>query len=342
MKHRTSLSLITAAVAVCAIYGGYRLLSHGTVESTDDAYVRADSVFVAPRISGQVARVAVEDNQLVKTGQLLAELDDRDFVAARAAAAASVQAAEAELKNLGANIERQAAVIDQAAATTRSTAASLKFAQANAQRYLNLSNSGAGTQQERQKAESELSSLQAGRDRDEASRVAAVRALDVFKARVEIAKATLAKEQAALQQADLNLSYTKITAPLDGMVGQRSVRVGAYVLQGHPLLAVVPLHEAFVVANFRETQLKYMRQKQRVDIRVDSFAGHAFTGYVESVAPASGVSFSEIAPDNATGNFTKVTQRIPVKIVFDENQADLDRLRVGMSVVVSIDTAQEL
>jgi membrane fusion protein (multidrug efflux system) len=342
MKHRTSLSLITAAVAVCAIYGGYRLLSDSTVETTDDAYVRADSVFVAPRISGQVTRVTVEDNELVKTGQLLAELDDRDFVAARAAAVAGVQAAEAELKNLGANIERQAAVIDQAAATTRSTAASLKFAQANAQRYLNLSNSGAGTQQERQKAESDLSSLQAGRDRDEASRIAALRALDVLKARVEVAKATLAKEQAALQQADLNLSYTKITAPQDGMVGQRSVRVGAYVSQGRPLLAVVPLHEAFLVANFRETQLKHMRQKQRVDIRVDSFAGHAFTGYVESVAPASGVSFSEIAPDNATGNFTKVTQRIPVKIVFDENQPDLDRLRVGMSVVVSIDTAQEL
>jgi membrane fusion protein (multidrug efflux system) len=329
-------------VAVCAIYGGYRLLSDSTVETTDDAYVRADSVFVAPRISGQVTRVTVEDNELVKTGQLLAELDDRDFVAARAAAVAGVQAAEAELKNLGANIERQAAVIDQAAATTRSTAASLKFAQANAQRYLNLSNSGAGTQQERQKAESDLSSLQAGRDRDEASRIAALRALDVLKARVDVAKATLAKEQAALQQADLNLSYTKITAPQDGMVGQRSVRVGAYVSQGRPLLAVVPLHEAFLVANFRETQLKHMRQKQRVDIRVDSFAGHAFTGYVESVAPASGVSFSEIAPDNATGNFTKVTQRIPVKIVFDENQPDLDRLRVGMSVVVSIDTAQEL
>ncbi|MCK2122730.1 HlyD family secretion protein [Pseudomonas sp. PNPG3] len=342
MKHRTSLSLITAAVAVCAIYGGYRLLSGGTVETTDDAYVRADSVFVAPRISGQVARVAVEDNQMVKAGQLLAELDDRDFVAARAAAAAAVQAAEAELKSLGANIERQAAVIDQAAATTRSTVASLKFAQANAQRYLNLSNSGAGTQQERQKAESELSGLQAGRDRDEASRVAAIRALDVLKAKVDVAKATLAKEQANLQQADLNLSYTKITAPQDGMVGQRSVRVGAYVSQGHPLLAVVPLHEAFLVANFRETQLKHMQQKQRVDIRVDGFSGHAFTGYVDSVAPASGVSFSEIAPDNATGNFTKVTQRIPVKIVFDENQADLDRLRVGMSVVVSIDTAQVL
>jgi membrane fusion protein (multidrug efflux system) len=341
MKHRTSISLITTAVLLCALYGGYRLLSHGSIESTDDAYIRADSVFVAPRVSGQVTRVVVDDNQSVKAGQLLVELDDRDFLAARAAAAADVMAAEAELKNLAAGIERQGAVIDQAAATTRSTAAALKFAQANAQRYQNLSNSGAGTQQERQKAESELQVLQAGRDRDEASRVAAVRTLDVLKARLEVARATLAKQQAALQQADLNVSYTRITAPQEGMVGQRSVRVGAYVSQGHPMLAVVPLHEAFVVASFRETQLKHMQQNQRVDIRVDSFGGHAFKGHIDSVAPASGVSFSEISPDNATGNFTKVTQRIPVKIVFDADQSDLDRLRVGMSVVVSIDTAQE-
>ncbi|MGV8919679.1 MAG: HlyD family secretion protein [Pseudomonas sp.] len=342
MNHRTAVSLISAAVLLCATYGGYRLLSNGSVQRTDDAYIRADSVFVAPRVSGQVTKVAVEDNQPVKAGQLLVELDDRDFVAARAAAAASVQAAQAELKNLGAGIERQAAVIDQAAATTRATAASLKFAQANAQRYLNLSASGAGTQQERQKAESDLQGFQASRDRDEASRVAAVKTLDVLKAQLDMAKASLAKAEAALQQADLDLSYTKITAQQDGMVGQRSVRVGAYVSQGHPLLALVPLDEAFVVANFRETQLAHMRENQRVDVQVDGVNGHIFKGHIDSVAPATGVSFSEVAPDNATGNFTKVTQRLPVKIVFDADQPDLNRLRVGMSVVVSIDTAQEI
>ncbi|MDB6141595.1 MAG: yibH 2 [Pseudomonas sp.] len=342
MNPKTSISLISAAVLLCAIYGGYRLLSSGSIQRTDDAYIRADSVFVAPRVSGQVTRVAVEDNQPVKAGQLLVELDDRDFVAARAAAAASVQAAQAELKNLAAGIERQAAVIDQAAATTRSTAASLKFAQANAQRYLNLSNTGAGTQQERQKAESDLQRVQADRDRDEASHVASSKTLDVLKAQLDVAKASLAKAQAALQQADLNLSYTKVTAPQDGMVGQRAARVGAYVSQGHPLMAVVPLHEAFVVANFRETQVAHMREKQRVELRIDGFTDHSFKGHIDSVAPATGVSFSEIAPDNATGNFTKVTQRIPVKVVFDGNQPDLDRLRVGMSAVISIDTAQEL
>ncbi|BFT64291.1 efflux RND transporter periplasmic adaptor subunit [Pseudomonas moorei] len=341
MKHRTAISLIAAAMLLCAVYGLYRLFGSGTVQTTDDAYVRADSVFVSPRVSGQVAKVLVEDDQSVSAGQPLVELDDRDFVVARDSAAAGVQGAEAEVENLAAGIERQAAVIDQAAATTRSTAALVKFAEFNAQRYLNLSNSGAGTQQERQKAEADLHRLQAARDRDEASRIAALKTLDVLKAQLQVAKATLAKDQAALHQADLNLSYTKISAPQDGMVGQRSVRVGAYVSQGHPLLAVVPLDEAYVVANFRETQMAHMRQNQKAEIHVDSVAGHNFQGRIFSVAPASGVSFSEVAPDNATGNFTKVTQRIPVKIVFDANQPDLDRLRVGMSVVVSIDTARE-
>lgn len=341
MKHKTAFALICFGVLLCLAYGGYRLVSTGSIQRTDDAYIRADAVFVASRVPGQVTKVAVEDNQSVKAGQLLVELDDREFVASRAVAVANVQGAHADLKNLAAGIDRQAAVIDQAAATTRSTAASLKFAQANAQRYLNLSNSGAGTQQERQRSESDLLRVQAERDRDEAARVATAKTLDVLKAQLEVAKASLAKAEAALQQADLNLSYTKITAPQEGMVGQRAARVGAYVSQGHPLMAVVPLHEAFVIANFRETQVAQMREKQQVELRIDGFTAHSFKGHVDSVAPATGVSFSEIAPDNATGNFTKVTQRIPVKVVFEPKQPDLDKLRVGMSVVVSIDTAQE-
>lgn len=340
-QHRTAISLITTAIILCAAYGGYILLRQGTVQSTDDAYIRADSVFVSPRLSGQLTKVAVEDNQSVKAGQLLAELDDRDFQVAQAAAAANVQAAKAELKNLGASIERQSAVIDQAAATTRATAASLKFAQANAQRYLNLSNAGAGTQQEHQKAEAELQAWEATRDRDEASKVATKKTLDVLKAQLDVAKAALAKDEAALRQADLNLSYTKITAPQDGMVGQRSARVGAYVSQGQTLMAVVPIRKAFVVANFRETQLAHVRAHQAVELRVDSFPDHKFKGRIESLAPATGLSFSKIAPDNATGNFTKVAQRIPVKIVFDESQPDLDLLRIGMSVIVSVNTARE-
>lgn len=340
-QHRTALSLACVAVVVCLVYIGYCLITGGTVQQTDDAYIRADSVLVSPRLSGQISKIAVDDNQWVKAGDLLAEIDNADYRVAQLSAKANVEAASAQIQNLKASIQRQAAVIDQTAATTRATAASLKFAQENAKRYLNLSNAGAGTQQERQKADAELLGWQAARDRDEASRVAASKSLDVLKAQLEVAKAALEKDEAALQQADLNLSYTRITAPQDGMVGQRSVRVGAYVSQGQALMAVVPLQDAFVVANFRETQLAHMRPQQKVELSVDSFPDHTFSGYIDSIAPATGVSFSPIAPDNATGNFTKVTQRLPVKIRFDADQADLQKLRIGMSVVVRIDTAQE-
>lgn len=339
-QHRTAISLICTAIVICAVYTGYRILSTNSVQSTDDAYVRADSVLISARVPGQITKVLVEDNQSVKAGQVLAHLDDRDLLVAQASAAATVSAAKAQLLNLRASIERQAAVIDQTAATTRATAASLKFAQANEQRYLNLSNAGAGTQQEHQKAQADLQGWQAARDRDEASRVAATKTLDVLKAQLEVAKAELEKDQAALDQADLNVSYTRVAAPQDGMVGQRSVRVGAYVSQGQPLMAVVPLHEAFVVANFRETQVARMAAHQEVDLHVDSVPDHSFKGRIESVAPATGVSFSEIAPDNATGNFTKVVQRIPVKIIFEQDQPDLDRLRIGMSVIASVDTTK--
>ncbi|MDE1169026.1 MAG: HlyD family secretion protein [Pseudomonas sp.] len=341
MNHRTAVSLAVVAVVLCAAYGGYRLLGHSSVQSTDDAYVTADSVRVSARVSGQVTAVAVQDNQSVKAGQLLAQLDDRDYLATQAAATANVNAAQAQLKNLAAGIERQGAEIDQASARIRSTAASLKFAEANAQRYRNLSNNGAGTQEERQKAESELLGWQASRDRDDAAKVGAQKSLDVLKAQREVAQATLAKEQAALQQADLNVSYTRILAPADGMVGQRSVRTGAYVTPGMPLLALVPLHDAYVVANFRETQLAHMALQQPVQVRVDSFPDKVFKGHLDSVAPATGLAFSAIAPDNATGNFTKVVQRIPVKIVFEPDQPGLDHLRVGMSVIARVDTARE-
>ncbi|WP_325949087.1 HlyD family secretion protein [Pseudomonas putida] len=337
-QHKTALSLLAAAVALCVLYAGYRITSPSALQTTDDAYVRADSVMVAPRVSGQIAKVLVEDNQEVKAGQLLAELDDQDFVAARAAAAANLLSAQAEVLNLTASVARQSAVIDQTTAKTRSTAASLKFAEANAQRYRNLSTTGAGTRQEQQKADSELQRWQANRDQDEANRIAATKMLDVQKAQLEAAKAAVARAQAALDQADLNLSYTHIVAPQDGIVGQRTVRVGAFVHTGDVLLAVVPVHEAFVVANFRETQLTHMNAEQTVELRVDSLPDRVFTGHIDSIAPATGLSFSKVTPDNATGNFTKVIQRVPVKILLDKGQADLDRLRIGMSVVASVDT----
>lgn len=340
MKHKTSFALAGLAIIACVAYGGWRWTATGAVERTDDAYVRADSVLVAPRLAGQLVEVAVDDNQKVKAGQLLARLDDSAFLAAQAAAQANVAGAEAQLHNLQASIERQAALITQAGATLRATEASLKYAQANAQRYLNLSNSGAGTQQERQRSEADLLGAQAGRDRDAAAQVAAARSLDVLKAQRDMAQATLDKARADLRQADLNLSWTRILAPQDGMIGQRSARVGAYVALGTPLMAVVPVEQVYVVANFRETQLAHMHANQPVSIKVDSHPDLPLHGHLESLAPATGLSFSAISPDNATGNFTKVVQRIPVKIRFDDGPEALERLRVGMSVVVDVDVSE--
>lgn len=341
MSHKTAISLIGTAVIACAAYGAFHLLHQGSLQETDDAFITADSVLVAPRVAGQISQVVVQDNQAVKAGELLAQLDDKDYLANQAAAIANVNAAQAQINNLGANIERQRALIDQAGATIRASGASLSFAQANAQRYRNLSKAGAGTQEERQKAEAELQNWEAARDRDVAAQQATRKTLEVLQAQRDIAKADLAKAEAALQQANLNVSYTRIVAPQDGMVGQRSVRVGAYVAAGKPLMAVVPLHDAFVVANFRETQLAHMHTQQAVEVRVDSFPDQVFKARIDSVAPATGLAFSAIAPDNATGNFTKVVQRIPVKIVFDADQPNLNHLRVGMSVLASVDTAQE-
>ena len=339
-RHRTAIGLSAAVILLCIVYAAHRLLGAPGLQTTDDAYVRADSVLIVPRVAGQIATVAVDDNQTVSAGQLLAELDNRDYLAAQAAAAAQVQAAEAELQHLAATIDRQTAVIEQAAATIRATTASLTFAQANAQRYQNLSASGAGTHQEHQKAEAELQGWLANRDRDLAAHSEAEKALEVLKRQYQAAKATLAKSEAELQQAELNLSYTRITAPRDGVITQRSVRIGAYVEQGQPLMAVVPVAQAYVIANFRESQISQMRAQQAVQMRVDSFPDRPFSGRIDSLAPATSLSFSVIQPDNATGNFTKVAQRIPVKIRFDDGQPGLEHLRIGMSVVVSV-AAQE-
>lgn len=341
MNHKTAFSLVGAAAFVCIGYLAYHLTRTENVQSTDDARISADSVLIAPQIAGVVSNVAVADNQPVKAGQLLLEIDPRDYQAAQASAIAAVNAAQAEVKNLSAEIDRQGALIDQAQATTRATAATLKFAEANALRYRNLSKSGAGTQQEQQRAESDLAGAQALRDRDAAATSAQQKNREVLKAQREMAEASLQKAEAAKTTADLNLSYTRIVAPRDGLVAQRSVRVGAYLSAGKPVLAVVPVKDAYVLANFRETQLQHMQPGQAVDIRVDSFPDRLFHGHIDSVAPATGLSFSAIAPDNATGNFTKVVQRIPVKVLFDADQPNLDTLRVGMSVVATVNTAAE-
>ncbi len=320
-------------------WGGAELLSQPSAETTNDAYVTADYTVVAPRVPGQISDVLVDDNQVVKAGQLLARIDDRDYRAALANAQGDLKVAQAAVSDFDAKIAQHPALVAQAQAAVHSDQAAIAFAGANATRYRDLSAGGAGTKEEEQHAVTALDEQQAGQDHDHAVLLAAQQDLDILRAGREKALGTLARAQAAVDQAQLNLSYTEIHAPIDGMVGQRSLRVGAFVSAGTPLLAVVPLSQAYVIANFQENQLARMRQHQPVRITVDSFPGLVLKGHVDSLAPATGIAFAPIAPDNATGNFTKIVQRLPVKITIDPGQAEAARLRVGLSVEPTVEVA---
>jgi membrane fusion protein, multidrug efflux system len=330
---------VAALMATAAIvYFGYDYWTTGRFEvSTDDAYVKADYTTVAPKVSGYLNQVLVEDNQPVKAGQVLARIDDRDFRTALDQARAEAAAAKAAIDNLDAQTTLQQSVIDQAKATIAATQASVRFTQADAVRYADLAKTGAGSVQQAQQSEATRSEKSAGLQHDEASLQAAQQKIAVLATDRAQAEAQLGRAQAIARQAELNLSYTVIAAPVDGTVGARSLRVGEYVTAGTQLMAVVPLNAVYIVANFKETQLTHVRDGQPVRISVDTFPGVRLKGHVDSVSPASGLEFSLLPPDNATGNFTKIVQRIPVKIMLDDPTL-AERLRAGMSVEPTIDT----
>ncbi|EWC43145.1 HlyD family secretion protein [Stutzerimonas stutzeri] len=328
--------LLMLPMAAALLIGGFFVVAGPSDTSTYDAYVRADATWIAPKIAGHVAEVLVQDHQRVQAGQPLVRLDDRDYRVALRLAEADVTAALAAIANLQAMLVRQDALIEQTAATIRADSASLNFAQASAERYLRLSRLGAVPREEQEKASSELQHWIAVRERDRAARTAASKEIFVIEAQIDQAKAALARAEAVRDQAALQLSYTEILAPFEGTVGARAVTPGAYVAPGNNLLAVVPLAELYVTANFRETEVAKIHAGQPVTLRIDALPDVELRGHVDSLAPATGVTFSPLAPDNATGNFTKVVQRLPVKIVFEPGQPALARLRVGMSVVPTL------
>jgi len=328
---------LLAATALAGDFGYDYWTTGRFMVSTDDAYVKADYTTVAPKVSGYIADVLVQDNQPVKAGQALARIDDRDFRAAQAQAKAGVDAAAAAIGNIDAELALQQSMIDQAKAATFASRASLKFNKADVARYNDLAKNGYASVQRAQQSETARSQSAAELQRDQAGLVAAQKKIAVLETQRVQAVAERDRAQAVLRQADLNLSYTTITAPVDGTVGARSLRVGAFVNAGTQLMAVVPLDAAYIVANFKETQLTRMRDGQPVTVKVDSFPGVKITGHVDSLSPASGLEFSLLPPDNATGNFTKIVQRIPVKIVLDDaHLANL--LRAGMSVEPTVNT----
>ena len=333
----TSAVLLLAVAIGCVLYLN-RPESSASSQSTKDAYVQADFTFVAPQIVGKVDQVFVEENQQVKAGDLLATIDDRDFVVAVDAAKAQVSGANASVASLEARLAQQQNVIHQAQAAVAMDKAELVLARANHERYRNLAADGSGTVQAMQQAQSQLNIRLASQEKNQAGLKAAQQQVAILQAELEKTKAALAQAQAAQAAAELKLSYTRITAPVDGTVGQKSVRVGAFVNTGTPLLAIVPLDAVYIQANYRETQLAHIQIGQTVDIKVDALPGATLKGTVESLGPASGVSYSAIAPHNATGNFTKIVQRLPLRIRVDSGQPEANKLRVGMSVVPTIQT----
>jgi membrane fusion protein (multidrug efflux system) len=345
-KPRRLRKLLLIGASVLALSGGANFAwDYWTVGrfhvSTDDAYVKADNTTIAPKISGYIGEVLVGDNEQVKAGQVLARIDDRDFRVAVDQAKADAETATAAIANKQALLAAQQSVIEAARATIAVDQANLTFAEQDDKRYAQLASTGYGSIQNAQQAASRRAAAGAAVARDTASLASATRQLDVLKAELAQAQATLARNEALLRQAELNLSYASIVSPVDGVVGNRTLRVGQYVQAGTQLMAVVPTAAAYVIANYKETQLTNVRPGQPATVEVDTFPGVTFKGHVDSIAPASGQEFALLPPDNATGNFTKVVQRIPVKITLDRGAPLAEELRPGMSVIPTIDTKQQ-
>ena len=337
-RHLLFLTAGLLALVLLVVWAvGY--LRHGRYQvTTDDAYIRADNTVVAPKVGGYVGELRVTDNQPVRAGQVLARIDDRDLRAALDQAVAAEQAAQAAVRNVDAQVTAQGSTIREADAATIAAVASLGLARRNDVRRQKMAQTGYGSTEQADNAATEAKAQAAGLDRLRAAATASREQVGVLQSQRAMAVAQLAHARAARHQAELNLSYATVVAPVDGTVAARTVRVGQYVQAGSQLMAVVPLQAVYVVANYKETQLTRVYAGQPATVRVDAFPDAEIHAWVDTIAPASGMEFSLLPSDNATGNFTKIVQRVPVKIVFRPNAALAGRLRPGMSVDAAINT----
>jgi membrane fusion protein (multidrug efflux system) len=310
-------------------------------ESTDDAYVGGDVTPISPHVAGFVSEILVADNDYVRAGQTLIRLDDRDFRAALDHAGAVVGQREATLASLEARAQSQQSVIRQAEADIEAKAAQATFTRVDNQRYRDLAATGAGSRQEAERAVAQDTAAKSAVDASHAGLDAARQQLSALGAQIVEARAAVDEAKADLATARLNLGYTEIRAPIDGYVGNRAAQVGAYVSGGAYLVTVIPAHDLWVDANFKEDQLARMKPGQSVTLVADTLPGHVFHGRVTSLARGTGAIFSVIPPENATGNFTKIVQRVPVRVALDRDDPALPALRPGLSTTVDVDTRPE-
>jgi membrane fusion protein, multidrug efflux system len=306
-------------------------------QRTNDAYLQTDLTPIAAKVGGYLRELPIQDFQRVHQGQVLAQLVDDDYRAAFAQAQASLAAALAQGTTLNAQRELQLANVQAAGAVVASTQATAAQNERDRARQRSLLETGSSSTEAREKLETVQAQLLAQLAQNKAQVVAAQRQLEVLGGQIEQNKAAIEGARAALATAKLNLSYTTIIAPQDGVIGQRQVKPGQLIGVGTQITTLSPLPNVWVIANYKETQLTHMAVGQRAEISVDTFPGHKLRGHVQSFAPASGASFALLPPDNATGNFTKVVQRIAVKILIDDPGDLADRLVPGMSVETSVD-----
>lgn len=336
---RALLLLLVGIASIAAVRAGRQWWTVGRfIENTDDAYVGGNVTTIAPEVSGFIARVAVEDNQLVHTGDLLIQLDERDYRAALAKADATVALQQAALSNLDATRHLQDSVIDQARAEISSVAAEISRTRDDEVRFQKLLATSAVSIQAYQQADTDHKRALAAGEKAQSALNAAQSQLDVIATRKLQAEAALQQAIAARESARLNLSYTELRAPVDGIVGNRSAQVGAYAGAGSQLISLVPVHGLWIDANFKESQIAEMHPGSPATVRIDSIPGRVFQGRVSSIAPATGAQFSVLPPENATGNFTRIVQRLAVRVVIDDQDLTSYQLRPGLSVKAEVDT----
>jgi membrane fusion protein, multidrug efflux system len=336
LRQRRRAILVVTALVVAVIAGTVAWwLNTSGYESTDDAFIDARTVSISSQVSAAIVEVPVTDNQTVEAGAMLVRLDDRDYRAQVDQAMAQVDQAKANLANIDAQLAAQQARIDQAEKQSAQAQAALSFAQQQDQRYTSLVRSGAGTVETAQQYASGLLQAQANYAAAQANAIATQKQMPVLQAQRQMAEAQWEQARATKEQADANLSRTFITAPEAGRVARLTAAVGNYAAVGQALMMFVP-RNVWITANFKETQLLTIRPGDHVDIKIDAYPGRKFWGHVDSIQSGSGTVFSLLPAENATGNFVKIVQRVPVKIVFDQPPDVL--LGPGMSVVPTVRT----
>lgn len=329
---------IAVGAVLYAVSNWNEWTSRRATQSTQNAFVKSEPAVLSARVGGYITGLPVADYETVKAGEIIAEIESDDYAISVRAAKASLAEAQALLDNLDNEESEQRATIEKAGASLRASDARLRQSQQNFDRLSQLVTKGAVPRKSFDDAKAELASAKASREAAAAALTFARRQLDTLAGQRARRIADRDAAAAKLDSANLELSYTKIVAPFDGTLGRRSVQIGSLVTSGTQIVTIVPLARPYVIANYKETQLRNVRAGQPVEIAIDAFPGQSFQGRVEQIAPMSGNESSLLPTDNATGNFTKVVQRIPVRIELRPGQTDLSLLRPGMSAEVRIDT----